>query len=148
MGGTYKAPDMAAANREAVMASIETFPIQRQIEAASRIGTTVDVPIYEKGVDTGRTRPVDFSKTSDIALTKAIGQALADLAPIQAERQLAASEISSGIKCSASGDLSIILFLVSVPDILPNWYVFENFRLLKLAACPLVQILAKAAALR
>jgi len=92
MGGTYKAPDMAAANREAVMASIETFPIQRQIEAASRIGTTVDVPIYEKGVDTGRTRPVDFSKTSDIALTKAIGQALADLAPIQAERQLAASE--------------------------------------------------------
>jgi hypothetical protein len=92
MGGTYKAPDMAAANREAVMASIETFPIQRQIEAASRIGTTVDVPIYEKGVDTGRTRTLDFSGTSDIALTKALGQALADLAPIQAERQLAASE--------------------------------------------------------
>ena len=93
MGGTYKAPDMAAANREAVMASIETFPIQRQIEAASRIGTTVDVPIYEKGVDTGRTRSVDFSGTSDIALTKALGQALADLAPIQAQRELDAAKL-------------------------------------------------------
>jgi hypothetical protein len=92
MGGSYKAPDLAAANREAVMAAIETFPIQRQIEAASRIGETVDVPIYKDGKDTGRTRPVDFSKTSDIALTKAIGQALADLAPIQAERELAAAK--------------------------------------------------------
>jgi hypothetical protein len=93
MGGTYKAPDMAAANREAIMASIETFPLQRQIEAASRIGTTVDVPIYEKGVDTGRTRPVDFSKTSDIALTKEIGQALAALAPEQARQQLEAQKL-------------------------------------------------------
>lgn len=92
MGGSYKAPDLAAANREAVMAAIETFPIQRQIEAASRIGETVDVPIYKDGKDTGKTRPVDFSKTSDIALTKAIGQALADLAPIQAERELAAAK--------------------------------------------------------
>jgi len=93
MGGEYRAPDMAAANREAVMAGIETFPLQRQIEAASRIGTTVDVPIYKDGKETGQYKTVDFSKTSDIALTKAIGQALADLAPVQAQRQLEASQL-------------------------------------------------------
>ena len=92
MGGDYNAPDMAAANREAVMAAIETFPLQRQIEAASRIGSTVQVPIYKDGKETGQFKDVDFSKTSDIALTKAIGQALADLAPIQAQRQLEASQ--------------------------------------------------------
>ena len=93
MGGEYRAPDMAAANREAVMAGIETFPLQRQIEAASRIGSTVDVPVYKDGKETGQYKTIDFSKTSDIALTKAIGQALADLAPVQAERQLEASQL-------------------------------------------------------
>ena len=92
MGGSYKAPDLAAANREAVMASIETFPLQRQIEAASRIGGVVTVPIYKDGKETGQFKDIDFSKTSDVAQTKAIGQALADLVPIQAQRQLEASQ--------------------------------------------------------
>jgi hypothetical protein len=92
MGGTYKAPDIAAANREAVMASIETFPLQRQIEAASRMGTTVQVPIYKDGKETGQYRTVDFGPVSDIAQTRAIGQALADLAPIQAQRELEAAQ--------------------------------------------------------
>lgn len=92
MGGTYKAPDIAAANREAVMASIETFPLQREIEAASRIGAKVRVPIYKDGKETGQFREVDFGPVSDIAQTKAIGQALADLAPVQAERELAAAK--------------------------------------------------------
>ena len=92
MGGTYKAPDIAAANREAVMASIETFPLQREIEAASRIGAAVRVPIYKDGKETGQFRTVDFKDVSDIAQTRAIGQALADLAPIQAQRQLEAAQ--------------------------------------------------------
>ena len=92
MGGTYKAPDMAAANREAVMASIETFPLQREIEAASRIGAKVRVPIYKDGKETGQFREVDFKDVSDIAQTKAIGQALADLAPVQAQRELEAAQ--------------------------------------------------------
>lgn len=92
MGGTYKAPDIAAANREAVMASIETFPLQREIEAASRIGAKVRVPIYKDGKETGQFREVDFGPVSDIAQTRAIGQALADLAPIQAQRQLEAAQ--------------------------------------------------------
>jgi len=92
MGGTYKAPDIAAANREAVMASIETFPLQREIEAASRIGAKVQVPIYKDGKETGQFREVDFKDVSDIAQTKAIGQALADLAPVQAQRELEAAQ--------------------------------------------------------
>jgi hypothetical protein len=92
MGGSYKAPDMAAANREAVMASIETFPLQREIEAASRIGAKVRVPIYKDGKETGQFREVDFKDVSDIAQTKAIGQALADLAPVQAQRELEAAQ--------------------------------------------------------
>jgi hypothetical protein len=92
MGGSYKAPDLAAANREAVMASIETFPLQREIEAASRIGAKVRVPIYKDGKETGQFREVDFKDVSDIAQTKAIGQALADLAPVQAQRELEAAE--------------------------------------------------------
>ena len=35
------APDYAAANREGIMADIETLPIRRQVEAAARMGTQV-----------------------------------------------------------------------------------------------------------
>jgi hypothetical protein len=87
MGGTYKAPDIAAANREAVMASIETFPLQREIETASRMGTKGSIT-----TPTGKVLPYDFTQTSDIAQTKAIGQALAELAPIQAQRELEAAQ--------------------------------------------------------
>lgn len=87
MGGTYKAPDIAAANREAVLAAIETFPLQREIEAASRMGTEGKIT-----TPTGKVIPYDFTKTSDIAQTKAIGQALADLAPVQAQRELEAAQ--------------------------------------------------------
>jgi hypothetical protein len=93
MGGTYKAPDIAAANREAVMASIETFPLQREIEAASRIGAKVQVPIYKDGKETGQFRTVDFGPISDIAQTEAIGKALAALAPEQARQQLEAQKL-------------------------------------------------------
>ncbi len=88
MGGSYKAPDMAAANREAVMASIETFPLQRQIEAASRIGGEVRVPIYKNGKETGEYRTVNFSGMSDIDATRETARALASLAPEQTKAQL------------------------------------------------------------
>lgn len=77
MGGSYSAPDMAAANREAVMAQSETYPLLRQIEAAARLGT--------KGsyVDpsTGRTKSYDFSGISDIDVTRETARALAQMAP-------------------------------------------------------------------
>ena len=92
MGGDYRAPDYAAANREAVMAQAETFPLIRQIEAASRIGAKVDVPIYKDGAATGRFQTVDFGPMSDIAQTRAIGRALAEMAPEQALAQYQASQ--------------------------------------------------------
>jgi hypothetical protein len=75
------------------MASIETFPLQREIEAASRIGAKVQVPIYKDGKETGQFRTVDFGPISDIAQTEAIGKALAALAPEQARQQLEAQKL-------------------------------------------------------
>jgi hypothetical protein len=92
MGGDYRAPDYAAANREAVMAQAETFPLIRQIEAASRIGAKVDVPVYKDGRATGEFKTVDFGPMSDIAQTRAIGMALAEMAPEQALAQYQASQ--------------------------------------------------------
>ncbi len=92
MGGDYRAPDYAAANREAVMAQAETFPLIRQIEAASRIGAKVDVPVYKDGRATGEFKTVDFGPMSDVAQTREIGRALAEMAPEQALAQYRASQ--------------------------------------------------------
>ena len=94
MGGTYRAPDFAAANREAVFAQAQTFPILREIEAASRTGGVVEYPIFDAktGQPTGETRTADFSKTSDIELTKQLSRALLALAPEQALAQYTASQ--------------------------------------------------------
>ena len=88
MGGDYNPPDYAAANREAVMAQAETFPLLREIEAAARMGGTVEVPVYKDGKPTGEMRPIDFSKISDIEQTKAIGRALTEIAPEITQSQL------------------------------------------------------------
>jgi len=92
MGGSYKAPDLAAANREAVMAQAETFPLMREIEAASRIGGKVEVPIYKDGVKTGQFKEVDFGDISDVALTAKLSRELMALAPEQALAQYTASQ--------------------------------------------------------
>lgn len=55
-------PDYAAANREAIMADIETLPIRKEIEAAASLGLSgsyVDP-------DTGEERAYDFSGFSDV----------------------------------------------------------------------------------
>jgi len=87
-GPTYKAPDMAAANREAVMAQAETFPLIRTIDMASRIGAKIQVPKYKDGQKTGAFETVDFKDISDIALTKATAEALLSLATPQTQKQL------------------------------------------------------------
>ena len=92
MGGSYRAPDFASANREAVLAQAETFPLLRQIEAASRIGAKVSVPVYKDGKATSEFKEVDFGPISDIAQTRAIGRALAEMAPEQARAQYEASQ--------------------------------------------------------
>jgi hypothetical protein len=84
----YKPADMAAANREAFFAQLETFPLLREIEAAARMGGKVEVPVYENGKATSRTRTIDFGPVSDIAQTKAISRAVTEIAPEQAQSQL------------------------------------------------------------
>jgi len=79
MGGTYKAPDFAAANREAVYAQAQTFPILRAIEAASRTGGKVEYPVYDASGKVLTTRTADFSGVSDIDVTRETARALAAL---------------------------------------------------------------------
>jgi len=89
MGGTYRAPDMAAANREAVYAQAQTFPILRAIEAASRSGGKVSYPVYDaSGKPTGELRTADFSGIGDIDITRETARALSSLAPEQTKQQL------------------------------------------------------------
>jgi hypothetical protein len=88
MGGSYKAPDMAAANREAVYAQAQTFPVLRQIEAASRIGGKGSYPVYDASGKVIGERPYDFSGISDIDVTRETARALASLAPEQTKAQL------------------------------------------------------------
>ena len=88
MGGSYKAPDMAAANREAVYAQAQTFPVLRQIEAASRTGGKGSYPVYDASGKVIGERPYDFSGISDIDVTRETARALASLAPEQTKAQL------------------------------------------------------------
>ena len=88
MGGTYRAPDMAAANREAVYAQAQTFPILRQIEAASRTGGKGTYPVYDSSGKVIGERPYDFTGISDIDITRETARALASLAPEQTAQQL------------------------------------------------------------
>jgi hypothetical protein len=100
MGGTYKAPDMAAANREAVYAQAETFPIIRELESASRLGTKGSYVLLDKDgnprIDpkTGKTqiREYDFTGQGDVDLTRQIAQVSNELADPQAAAQLAVAQ--------------------------------------------------------
>jgi len=74
------------------LAQAETFPLLRQIEAASRIGAKVDVPVYKDGKATGEFKTVDFGGISDVEQTRAIGRELAAMAPEQALAQYQASQ--------------------------------------------------------
>lgn len=74
---------MAAANREAVYAQAETFPLLREMEAASRLGragTYID--------PSGQRRTYDFRGLSDIDVTRESARALADIAPELTQKQL------------------------------------------------------------
>ena len=93
MGGSYQAPNMSAANRAAVYSQAETFPILREIEAASRMGTkgSYQMPILDSsGNETGRFKTVNYDYTgkSDADLTRAQQILQNELAPINAAAQL------------------------------------------------------------
>ena len=88
MGGSYEAPNMAAANREAVYAQAQTFPLLRQIEAASKLGRSGTYV----NPDTGKTESYDFKGLSDIDLTRETARAMADIAPELTQKSLELSK--------------------------------------------------------
>lgn len=109
MGGTYNPPDFAAANREAVYAQAQTFPILRAIEAASRTGGKVEYPVYDAEGKFLTTRTADFTGKSDIDVTRETARALAALAPEQARAQLeAASKYGVGFAQQRRAELQAL----------------------------------------
>lgn len=98
MGGTYRAPDMAAANREAVYAQMETFPIIRELELAGRMGQKGSYIVLDKEGNprldaSGQpiTRAYDFTGSGDVDLSRQTALELARIAPELAKLQLQAS---------------------------------------------------------
>lgn len=59
-------PDYAEANREGIYTDIETLPIRRQIDQASRLGQRIEY----LDPNTGQMRVADFSGLGDIALAR------------------------------------------------------------------------------
>ena len=107
MGGTYRAPDMAAANREAVYAQMETFPIIRELELAGRMGQEGSYIVLDKEgnprIDpkTGQpiTRAYDFTGKGDVDLSRQTALELARIAPELAKLQLqsSAQDVGGGL---------------------------------------------------
>ncbi len=78
----YKAPDLAAANVEAIKAQAQEFPFMRAIEAAARGGKEITYgPAGDK-------RTYDFRGIGDLDLTRDAARALAALAPELTGKQL------------------------------------------------------------
>lgn len=65
-GGKPKAPDYAAANREGVLADIETLPLRRMIESAAKAGEKIEYTDPR----TGEKKTVDFTGLGDVDMSK------------------------------------------------------------------------------
>lgn len=79
MGSSYEAPNLAAANREAVEAQAETYPKLRALDAAARLGKKV---IYQD-------QEYDFTGIGDVDTGEAFARAAAKIAPELTGKQLA-----------------------------------------------------------
>ena len=78
MGASYEAPNLAAANREAVEAQAETYPKLRALDAAARLGKKV---IYQD-------QEYDFRGIGDVDTGEAFARAAAKIAPELTGKQL------------------------------------------------------------
>jgi len=75
---------MAAANREAVYAQAETFPLLRMMDAAARLGRKIEYI----NPQTGKMETADFTGMSDVDLSTQTARALAAAAPELTQAQL------------------------------------------------------------
>lgn len=77
-------PDYAAANREAILADIETLPLRRQIEAAARAGDKIT---YTDPRD-GKEKTADFTGLGEGDVSQKLAETLGPLARTTAQAQL------------------------------------------------------------
>ena len=86
-------PNLAGANREGVYASIETMPVQRQIERAARLGERLDFTIPRHQNAAGdwveeQDRVADFTDLGDVDLTGQEMDAILKMVPTMSQAQL------------------------------------------------------------
>jgi len=100
MGKKYDAPDLGAANKEAIEAAAETFPKLRALDAAARLGTkitydgkTYDFSGEQKDAQGNPLRDANgniiYKPIGDIQVGEAVARAAAAIAPELAGNQLA-----------------------------------------------------------
>ena len=99
MGASYEAPNLAAANREAVEAQAETYPKLRALDAAARLGTTVkygdkeyDFSGEQRDAQGNPLRDAQgniiYKPIGDIQIGEAYARAAAKIAPELTQNQL------------------------------------------------------------
>lgn len=99
MGKKYNAPDLGAANREAIEAAAETFPKLRALDAAARLGTkityegkTYDFSGEQKDAQGNPLKDakgnIIYKPIGDIQIGEAVARAAAAIAPELTQNQL------------------------------------------------------------
>jgi hypothetical protein len=99
MGKKYDAPDLGAANKEAIEAAAETFPKLRALDAAARLGTkityegkTYDFSGEQKDAQGNPLRDakgnIIYKPIGDIQIGEAVARAAAAIAPELTQNQL------------------------------------------------------------
>jgi hypothetical protein len=92
MGASYEAPNLAAANREAVEAQAETYPKLRALDAAARLGTSVtyDGKEYDfSGAQKDKAgNIIGYKPIGDVQIAETFARAAAAIAPELTGKQL------------------------------------------------------------
>ena len=84
MGGTYEAPNLAAANKEAVEAQAETYPKLRALDAAARLGRSITYDGKTYDFSGGK----DGLPIGDVQIAETFARAAAAIAPELTGKQL------------------------------------------------------------
>ena len=92
MGASYEAPNLAAANKEAVEAQAETYPKLRALDAAARLGTSVtyDGKEYDfSGAQKDKDgNIIGYKPIGDVQIAETFARAAAAIAPELTGKQL------------------------------------------------------------
>lgn len=84
MGASYEAPNLAAANKEAVEAQAETYPKLRALDAAARLGRSITYDGKTYDFSGGK----DGLPIGDVQIAETFARAAAAIAPELTGKQL------------------------------------------------------------